>query len=140
MGQVLTRQKDHPLYETWRGMIKRCYDITNASYEHYGRRGVSVHPYYRWSFENFVNDLGLKPTPDHSLDRIDNNKYYEPGNLRWALPSEQQKNRRAFSFINLTDEDRAVIREAKYSQAELARRYKVSRKTIYNIQKGLVKL
>lgn len=83
----------HPLYRTWQGMRERCRDPGNVSYKYYGGRGITVCE--RWeSFENFLADMGEKPSPDLTLDRIDNDGNYEPGNCRWATPEQQTKNRR----------------------------------------------
>jgi len=82
-----------PEYTAWQGMLKRCYNPNNTSYKNYGGRGISVHE--RWlRFENFYDDIGPKPSPDHSLDRIDNDGNYEPSNIRWATRTEQNRNQR----------------------------------------------
>lgn len=81
------------VYIAWINMRRRCYDPKNASYERYGGRGITVCE--RWmTFENFYADIGDPPTPDHSIDRIDNNGNYEPGNCKWSTATEQQLNRR----------------------------------------------
>jgi len=81
-----------PTYSSWRAMINRCrYPYINR-YENYGGRGIVVCD--RWLvFDNFLADLGERPEGT-SLDRIDPNGDYEPGNVRWSTASEQQTNRR----------------------------------------------
>lgn len=80
------------LWHTWRHMMDRCNDSHNPSYKHYGGRGIKVCE--RWhNFDNFASDLGQRPV-GMTLDRKDNNKGYEPSNVRWATPSEQAMNRR----------------------------------------------
>jgi hypothetical protein len=79
-------------YECWVSMRDRCRNPNNKRYEHYGRRGITV--CRRWdTFENFLADMG--PRPDgHSIDRIDNDGNYDPGNCQWATRSQQRRNRR----------------------------------------------
>lgn len=81
-------------YHSWIGMLSRCRDPNNAGYKDYGGRGITVCD--RWTkFENFFADMGLKPSPSHSIDRIDNNGNYEPSNCKWSTPEEQSNNQRA---------------------------------------------
>lgn len=86
-----------PEFRTWRGMIQRCTNPQRQSFKYYGGRGIKVCE--RWQkFENFLADMGLRPTATHSIDRFPNNDgNYEPGNCRWATRSEQQLNKRPFS-------------------------------------------
>lgn len=82
-----------PEYATWASMHKRCRIKTNPSYHHYGGRGITVCE--RWNvYENFLADMGRRPSPRHSIDRVNNDGNYEPGNCRWATGSEQINNRR----------------------------------------------
>lgn len=81
--------KDSKVYQAWISMKSRCYYPHNASYARYGGRGIQVCERWRDSFENFLADMGEPPTPQHSIDRIDNDGNYEPGNVRWATKIEQ---------------------------------------------------
>lgn len=89
-------------YTTWVSMRVRCYDKKNPQYDNYGGRGIKV--CHRWlkSFDNFLEDMGRKPSPQHSLDRYPNNNgNYEPGNVRWATPKEQANNKRTSRILVL---------------------------------------
>lgn len=81
-------------YHAWQGMKQRCYDQHCRGFARYGGRGIRVDGRWRASFTNFLRDVGRAPTAAHSLDRINTNGHYEPGNVRWATKSEQARNRR----------------------------------------------
>ena len=83
-------------YNEWEGMIQRCFNKNNRSYPYYGGRGITVCERWRKSYDEFLHDVGRRPSEDVSLDRINNNGNYEPGNVRWATHSQQMRNRRPF--------------------------------------------
>jgi hypothetical protein len=81
-------------YKAWHNMKQRCYNKNNPGYKDYGERGIKVCERWYNSFRNFLKDMGRKPSPELSLERINNDGNYEPDNCRWATQSEQLYNRR----------------------------------------------
>jgi hypothetical protein len=82
-------------YTAWVHMIGRCENPNDAKFASYAGRGIKVCEKWRRSFAAFLADVGPRPSPSHSLDRFPNNDGdYEPGNVRWATPSQQQRNTR----------------------------------------------
>lgn len=110
--------KSHYLYNTWSGIIQRCYNEKNSSFRNYGARGIVMLEKWRNNFEDFANwvqkNLGARPK-NHTLDRIDNERGYFPGNLRWANRSIQNSNRRP----------RRSITEKENRLLELLQKYNV---------------
>lgn len=90
-----------PEYKTWTGMINRCENPSQKCFKHYGGRGIKIHASWRRSFENFLRDVGPKPSPKHELERADNNKGYEPGNVVWATRHEQLRNNRRNRLVTI---------------------------------------
>lgn len=88
-------------YCIWKEMIKRCNNQNHKEYKNYGGRGIKVCEEWRNDFIKFFNYMGKKPSPKHSIDRIDNDGDYKPGNCRWATPSEQSNNKRSNNKITL---------------------------------------
>lgn len=84
-------QGKHPLYAAWVTMRQRCNNPNDKHYARYGGRGIRICP--EWDdFGQFLQDIGPRPSSGHSLDRINNNGNYEPGNIRWATKREQVNN------------------------------------------------
>lgn len=90
-------------------MIRRCEVPTSKHFADYGGRGIAVCRQWRRSFESFLAAVGRKPTPSHSLDRIDNAKGYKPGNVRWATREEQARNRRNNHVVHFRGQSLPVV-------------------------------
>lgn len=87
-------------YHAWRSMKSRCNNPKNKSYARYGGRGIKV--CRRWTiYDNFLADMGRRPSPEHSLHRIKNDRHYTPKNCCWATRKEQARNRHSNRILEL---------------------------------------
>ena len=93
-----------PEYRIWKGLLARCLNPSHKNFAHYGGRGIRVCDRWQNEFSAFFEDLGVRPTPKHSLDRINNDGNYEPGNCRWATSKGQASNRRDTRMLTLNGE------------------------------------
>ena len=147
----MTKLWKHPLYPIWTHMMERCYKPNATSYRHYGERGIKV--YGPWhdaaSFIEWIEqNLGPRPCDingncdarrhPYSLDRIDNNGNYEPGNVKWSTWLEQRENRRAKKISRLAAADIQRRYAAGETQASLAVEYDVHKTTISNVVTGKI--
>lgn len=114
-----TRGAASPEYRTWVGIRKRCLNPKDKLYPYYGGRGIEMCERWQESFEVFRDDLldeiGAHPGRRMSLDRIDNNRGYEPGNVRWATQKEQMRNTRANRVITHAGVTLPLIEWAEFS-------------------------
>lgn len=115
-----------PLYDIWKKMIQRCYDPTFKDWNIYGGRpGNPVTVCERWmlSYEDFESDMGRRPSMQHTIDRIDGTKGYEPGNVKWSTATEQARNTSTNVFIE--------HRGLRLTIAEWAERYGFKYDTLF---------
>ena len=82
-----------PEYKVWKQVKRRCFDPKSAAFKDYGAKGITMYPGWVHDFPAFLAEMGPRPTLQHSIDRIDGSKGYEPGNVRWATKVEQSRNR-----------------------------------------------
>jgi hypothetical protein len=122
-------QKPSPEYVTWQGIKKRCLNPNDSEYVNYGAIGITVCDRWVTSFERFLEDVGFRPQDKTSLDRIDNYRGYEPGNVRWATCIEQNRNRRRHRHLTINGEVALAC--------EWADRLGIKRATLYaRLRKG----
>lgn len=81
-------------YQIWTSMKNRCLNPNDPAFRNYGARGITICEEWQKSYRAFLRDVGRRPTPSHSIDRIDNDGPYAAGNVRWATPFEQGQNKR----------------------------------------------
>jgi hypothetical protein len=91
----LSGTKEH---RAWKAMLTRCLNPKSIGFENYGGRGISVCEEWARSFSAFLTHVGAAPSAEHTIDRIENDSGYKPGNVRWATRSEQMRNRRKYVY------------------------------------------
>ena len=84
----------HPIYGLWKSMKSRCFNPNSQAFKEYGGRGITVCDRWRYSFADFLADMGERPNPKHSVERRNNNGHYEPDNCYWATQKQQTRNTR----------------------------------------------
>lgn len=93
-----------PEFNTWMHMIIRCSNPLDAAWKNYGGRGITVCDAWKSDFTAFYNYVGPRPTPKHTIERINNNGNYEPGNVKWATRLEQNSNTRRVRLLTANGE------------------------------------
>jgi hypothetical protein len=121
-----SRHKRSREYSSWCAMRARCYIPSASHFEHYGGRGITVCDRWRNSYEAFLADMGRCP-PGHSLDRVDVNGRYEPGNVRWADVTQQNNNARSNHRLEFRGETKTA---AQWERARGLKRGTVSRRLL----------
>ncbi len=118
-----------PEYRVWWGMFSRCKSTLDRDRKYYLDKGITVCE--RWSsFENFIQDMGRRPSPLHQLDRIDNSKNYEPGNCQWTTVKANSRNK--------SNTVRVLFEGESVPIADLADRFGINKQTIRNrLARGL---
>lgn len=118
----------HELFRTWSSMVQRCTNPNVRCFKSYGGKGVQVCD--RWlNFWNFVNDVKDRPSKKHTLDRIDSDGNYEPGNVRWATQKEQLRNQSRNVRISFNGSEKCV--------SEWAEEIGISKEVIFSRLKRL---
>ena len=127
-------------YRCWFEMEARCRYANREVYKNYGKRGIRVHTSWRGpnGFITFLNDIGPAPSNRHQVDRIDNKKNYEPGNVRWATRKEQMRNRRYHRM--LTAFGRTQCLAAWVEEFKIARGTLVARLRRMSLEEALTEL
>lgn len=117
-------------YSTWAAMKARCSNPKKKNYKDYGGRGIKVCERWLNSFENFLEDMGKKPSKEYSLDREENDGNYEPNNCRWALLEVQSRNKRTSNFLECNGERMVLL--------DWAKKLNVERRFIYKfLERGI---
>lgn len=121
------------VYKIWAGMIQRCSNPNRRAYKYYGERGISVCDRWR-DFKNFFDDMGDPPSEKHSLERVDNDGWYEPSNCKWATSEVQSRNNRNCKLKK--DQVLSIKKEldSEKTIADIARTFDVSESLIRAIR------
>lgn len=121
VGHGMSTTDEH---HAWHNMVSRCTDPTNSMWYLYGGRGIKVCPQWIESFAQFLEEVGAKHAPGLTLDRVNNDEGYCPGNVRWATPREQAENRRTTRKLSIGGETMSL--------AAWGRRNGVSKSNVYS--------
>lgn len=108
-----------PEYRVWIHMLRRCHDPDAAKFPDYGGRGIAVCAAWRRSYAAFLADVGSRPSPQHQIEREDNDGHYEPGNVRWATRKEQARNKRCTVYLEYAGQRASLPEWAERSKLDL---------------------
>ena len=116
--------RNTPEYRVWKAMKNRCYNTKSESYANYGEQGITICDEWKDDFEAFYRDMGPKPTPEHSIDRRDNDKGYNKENCRWATRIEQASNKKNSVFYTYDGKSRTLTGWCRELGLDYDRTYK----------------
>jgi hypothetical protein len=123
-------ESNSPEFSIWTGIKSRCYNKSTKAYKNYGGRGITICNRWLESFDNFLSDMGRKPSAKHSIERINNDGNYEPNNCRWVTIEKQANNKR--------NNRKLTINGITKNMAEWAREHNLSSSAIiFRLRKGL---
>jgi hypothetical protein len=116
--------KQPPEYQVWAQIVQRCFNPKCRKYPRYGGRGIAMHLPWRESFVAFFEAVGPRPSSGYSIERIDNDKGYFPGNVKWATREEQARNKSTSCIVRYGGEEVVI--------SELAERTNINKNTLWN--------
>lgn len=109
-----------PEYKCWCHMIYRCENPKSKSFLNYGGRGIKVDPVWRKSFQSFLEHIGPRPSNKYSVERMENDGHYEPGNVRWATKAEQNRNKRGVKMSHAAAKEARSYAEQGVDLSDIA--------------------
>lgn len=101
-------QHNIPEYQIWQAIKTRCYNFSSIGFKYYGARGINVCNRWKHSFANFFADMGERPTPQHTIERRNNNKGYSPNNCYWATRKSQNRNKRSNCMLTFRGQTKCL--------------------------------
>lgn len=132
------RSGKDPVYRIWANIKQRCTNPNHPRYADYGGRGITLCKRWLGSFEAFLADMGERPSPDHSVDRKNNNRGYSPSNCRWATYTEQARNSRKCVGVKIGKETKPIAAWCEHFGVQYAT-VKKRRQAGWTLQDALTK-